>query len=281
MAAQLFGFDAAPRHVRRIDAADYATLAGHIASAQADDGQLWSVDFDPRWRSLLLLAHVDDPEADGPYYTERVLGPAAATASRKGVTVEVSVSPRSGPEAEIRVTSSGVPQAHGVRRACRSGPSHGHPVIAADFEVVVTGDGISLGDLHAAAQQAAARALATAGTAAIRADGAGNGEIPRFPEIETSVAEVALNVEELCHWPVADASEADRKQLGAFLAYQLSLMYGHSLDERMRRVPGTPAVPLRPFMAEVTERLVSYAADRGEAGEMVSGLIETWTAGWR
>ena len=49
----------------------------------------------------------------------------------------------------------------------------------------------------------------------------------------------------------------------------------------MRRVPGAPAAPLREFMGGVTDDLLAYAADKGEAGEMVSGLIETWTASWR
>jgi len=34
-------------------------------------------------------------------------------------------------------------------------------------------------------------------------------------------------------------------------------------------------------MGGVTDDLLAYAADKGEAGEMVSGLIETWTASWR
>ena len=276
MAARLFRFDDAPRRIRRLAPPDYAVLAEAIAEADALEAGC-SVDFDPRWRTLLLLSHGDDPDSDSPYYSELLVGPGEATATRQEAEVEVKVTPA---DAGLTVVCAGVPAAHGARRACRTGPSHGHPVLNAHIELTIRGES-SLGDLHAAAQQATSRALADAGTAAVRVDGAGNGEVPRFPELETSVAEVVLNLEELCHWPVAEATDNDKKQLGAFLAYQLSLMYGHSVDERMRRVPGAPAVPLRPFMGSVTDQLLAYAADKGDAGEMVSGLVETWTAGWR
>ena len=45
--------------------------------------------------------------------------------------------------------------------------------------------------------------------------------------------------------------------------------------------PAAPPAPLRGFMGVVTDDLLAYAAERGEGGEMVSGLLDTWTRGWR
>lgn len=281
MAVELFAFDDTPRALRALAPTDYAALAAHIAEAEADPGA-WSVDFDPRWRSLLLLSHDPAAEAAGKaYYAESVVEAAQAQAKRQGVLVKVSVEPA---DEGVTVTSvagpCGAPVAHGIRRACRSGPGRGYPVLRATFTAQVTGEA-TLGDVHAAAQQAAMRALTEGGTAPARLDGAGNGEVPPFPELETSAADVVLNLKELCDWQVADMSDANRQQLGAFLAYQLSLLYGHTVDDRMRRVPAAPPAPLRGFMGVVTDELLAYAAERGEGGEMVSGLLDTWTRGWR
>ena len=279
MLVGLFTFDDAPRRLRSLAPPDYAALAAHIAEAE-EDSRTWSVDFDPRWRSLLLFSH-DPASAGAAYYTESVVEEAHAQAKRKGVLVEVSVQPA---DQDVTVTAPtgplGAPVAHGIRRACRSGPGQGYPVLRAAFTAQVTGEA-SLGDVHAAAQQAAMRALSEAGTAATRLDGTGNGEVPPFPELETSTAEVVLNLKEMCDWQVADRSDANRQQLGAFLAYQLSLLYGHTVDDRMRRVPAAPPGPLQAFMRGVTDELLAYAAPRGEGGEMVAGLLDTWTRGWR
>ncbi len=185
MAVNLFTFDDAPRALRALTPPDYATLAAHIAEAQAAPG-VWSVDFDPRWRSLLLLSHDPaDADADAAYYAESVVEAAQAEAKRKGILVKVSVEPA---DEGVTIASPpgphGAPVAHGIRRACRSGPGRGYPVLRARFTAQVTGEA-TLGDIHAAAQQAAMRALDKGGTAPTRLDGTGNGEVPPFPELES------------------------------------------------------------------------------------------------
>ena len=60
-----------------------------------------------------------------------------------------------------------------------------------------------------------------------------------------------------------NVDEADRKQMGSFLAYLCSLLYGHKLDDRMRRVPAIPPPTLHGMLGDVTDLLLVHAEGAG------------------
>ena len=313
MSLRLHTFDAWARSYVLLTAPSYSALSALLHAVEEADHD-WAVDLDPRWREVLLYsadpdarapaeslvaaAGVEIPlEQEGPFRVEtpreRAEGSAIRT-SRPGqpkskTEIIVRVAPAD-PKADV--TCSGIDDAsapvveHGLRRAARRGPSRGYPLAAAELhaEVTVTGPtplGV-LADLHAATQQAAARAITTAGTAILTPDTRlPDGEPPVLHDLETSIADVFLNLRALSTYPVEAVDESDRSQLGAFIAYQASLLYGHTLDDRMRRVPATPPQGLHHFLGRLTLDLLDHCAEHGAGGEMVGDLVRTWTAAWR
>ena len=313
MTLRLHRFDSAPRGYAQITLPTHGALGAVLDAAAAAEG-VWTVDLDPRWRALLVLTESPDPlaavegllllageeqvpDASGPWRLETPGAEGEGAASRKtkrgearhSLEVRVRVTPGatgSGLLIEGAAAELDPPVRHGVLRAARRGPTRGYPLVDACFQLDLStaGDGSPpLADLHAAAQQATVRAIQAAGSVVLDPDTLRpNGEPPHLPDPETSIAEVALNLARIATYPVDEADAIEKKQLSAFLAYQVSLLYGHSVDERMKRHPATPPPPLHPFLGWVTETLLGGITPGATvASAMVRDLVEEWTQTWR
>ncbi len=308
MTLRLHTYDAWPRSFVQVTLPTYTAL-GAVLREVEEAGAEWAVDLDPRWRELQLLSPEDDARSDAtalmaaaevepswgafaPFCLERPADEGRGHARRSATTgseaaaIDVEVLLSSGAGLTVTVAGVDAPYApvveHGVARACRRGPARGYPLADACFACHVTlptrDRPPALADLHAAAQQATMRALDAAGTVA--SGPAPDGDPSPLPDLETAVADVLLNLEALCAYPVDLVEDAERTRLGAFIAYQTSMLFGHTQDERMQRQPAIPPKGLQPFLGQVAADLLETARE-GPGGEMVGDLVRMWTREWR
>jgi len=279
--------------------------------------QPWCLDFDPMWREVLIFSAAGEAPAaerlvdlleiigserglthQAPLTLERpgraAQGVARRVFRRDGAShnaeVQADVRPLPAGSGLKVTTAEGLLASvleHGATRALRLGPTGRYPVTDAHLKISTsTSTPVQprLADLHAAATQATSRALQASETSLLLAtspaQAAPEGH-PTFPELENSVAETYLNLVSLLDYPVDELSEDDRSHLGAFIAYQLSLLYGHKLDEKMRRQPAPPAAPVQGGLGELTAALLQRcAAPEAPGGQMVGDLLSMWVAGW-
>ncbi len=291
---------------------ELAALFARVMESERD----WVMDYDPLWREVVLY----DPEGTeraearllglveavgseagvthrGPLGVEVPTRPAKAQAKRsytrdgktETILVELELepgAPGSGLVIEARNQDFAQVLAHGVRRAVRFGPVAGFPVTDLEVKVGFTwqGEGSpALADMHAASTYACSRALAQAG---LEARSPGDERAPmevvtRFPDMENSAGETFANLRELFAYPLERLSEEEKTKLGGFVAYQVSMVFGHDLDEKMRRVPAVPPEARRPLLGHFAELLARQAKEDGRPGaDMVLGLLDIWVEGW-
>lgn len=287
---------------------------GRLLELLSDDAAGWVYDYDPLWREVIVFAAGDDAGsrlADalarsavdaGPIQAGK-LGVEAPTQPAEGVsrrsyernkrmhTAEVVISLEPGePGSGLLIDSFASDYApvlvHGARRSARSGPAAHFPVTDARLSIRSAFAGESapaLADLHAAATHAASRAFQAAGTKAYLAplDRTEQDGMAPFPDLETSAADTFANLLELFAYPVALLNEEERGQLGSFIAYQVSLLFGHQLDARMRRQPRQPPQVLQPLLGRLAGDLARRAtADARPGAQMVLDLLRLWTEPW-
>jgi len=102
-----------------------------------------------------------------------------------------------------------------------------------------------------------------------------------FPDMENSAADTFANLQEVFAYPVDALAEEEKTQLGSFVAYLLSLLFGHQLDERMRRQPKRPPDALRRILAHLAAETIRLGTADGRAGaELVIELLGIWTREW-
>lgn len=279
-----------------------------------DDGERWVYDFDPLWREVVVFAEEGDvflrlecmlerTDAEAGTLLRGPLGVEIPAASAEGIakrsyernkrmhTAEVVVSVEPGePGSGLRIDCFDSVYApvllHGARRAARQGPVARFPITSALLRIrsaFAEQSAPALADLHAAATHAASRAFQAAALKVHpSADQPGETEeLLPFPDLENSVADTFANLLELFAYPVDALSEEEREQLGSFIAYQLSLLFGHQLDARMRRMPKKPPLVLQRLLGQLAGELASRIDADGRPGaRMVGGLLQLWVEEW-
>ncbi len=306
---KLYDFGAGPKSYAKATLQDDGELGRLLERVTATERDAW-IDFDPMWREVLVfsaqpapkaaevlrdlleacgseagLTHQgtfsqDLPKAAGQGRAKRVFVRGGKSQSAD-VLVELSPAPPgSGLSLETPGSDFDPVLAHGLRRSARSAPESCFPLSDALLRVsysVSDGGGAALSDLHAAATLAASRCLQTVGTVPTTP----RPESSAFPEMENSAADTVANFYELCAYPAELLDEEERGKLGAFLAYQVSLLFGHEVDPQMRRQPAVPSPALRAGLGEVARQVVERVrGDERMGAQMLLGLLELWLAPW-
>lgn len=290
---------------------------GRFFDIVLDDEAEWIIDYDPLWREIILYQGPGEQQAcdrleslieqisseagltqRGAFAVEvpgcKAEGRArrAYVRNNKTHSAEVSVCVKPGePGSGIIMSCLDNPYApvlaHGARRAARLGPRAAFPMTDLRIHVEhasVGEQGPALADLHAAATYASSRAFQAAETKLCDVSKSRTEikEIARFPDMENSAAETFLNLVELFAYPVDLLSEEERTQLGAFVAYLVSMIFGHDVDIRMRRQPREPSRALKHLLGHIADDLAKRAVADGRPGaQMVMELLEIWVNAWK
>jgi len=310
---RLHEFSVTPQSYAKTTLSSDAEL-GRLLGLILDSPEEVIFDYDTLWREVILFSPEDDAarrltslleqsgcEAGTPMHG--LLGAEVPTRPAEGISKRTYLRNKQVHTAEVAVSLEPCPAgsglqvdageglyapvlAHGVRRAGRLGPCAHLPVTDARVTVRCASAGETapaLADLHAAATLAATRAFQGAGIELVRLSPERVVvEQPQvFPDMENSAADTFANLQEVFAYPVDALAEEEKTQLGSFVAYLLSLLFGHQLDERMRRQPKRPPDALRRILAHLAAETTRLGTADGRTGaELVIELLGIWTREW-